>query len=252
MILGLLFLIVTGNLQSLSFLNSSIILVTSIAMGFYWDSKRENFFWRGFITSITLGPVIAFIIGYLIDRVSFRIDGHKKPGSYTELMLAAESAKPDIINNIILGGAKVNKKTVTTKRNALMIAAESNKYYQVCELLIKAGTNIDEKDKDGMTALMWAAKSNNNHKVCRILIDAGANVNEQNNDGVTALMFAAKFNPNPKVIKTLLQSGANPRILDKNDSSVFDHAYQLPNKQFIDSEVYEQLRRVTLATPKIS
>jgi len=32
---------------------------------------------------------------------------------------------------------------------------------------------------------------------------------------------------------------------------VFDYAYMLPNRLLLDSEVYDQLRKVTLVTPEV-
>ena len=66
--------------------------------------------------------------------------------------------------------------------------------FDVVSALLRAGANVDAKDKKGRTALMYAAAMNPNPKVAAALLDAGADVDERNKDGSTALMAAAANN----------------------------------------------------------
>ena len=70
-----------------------------------------------------------------------------------------------------------------------LIAASSEGHDMVVSLLLKAGANVNAKDKDGTCALM-AAAARGHLPIVKILITNGANVNEQNQDGHSALMFA--------------------------------------------------------------
>lgn len=228
----------------------NLIILTGLSFltAYYWESKREAYFWRGFIVSVIFSPFAAAAIGWSFDR--FDILGKKSEGAVlNELMMAAVEAKPNIIQNIIAGGANPQQKT-PSKRTALMIAAESNPYPQVCTILCQAGTDVDSRDREGKTALMYAAMNNDNHHITEAIIKEGADPNIQDNQGATALMYAAYNNPEPKVIDVLLQAGANPKILDNDGSSVFDYAYKIPNKPILESAVLTKLRRVTLATLK--
>ncbi len=59
------------------------------------------------------------------------------------------------------------------------------------ELLLKAGANINAKDKAGMTALHQAVSSNiENLRVVELLVEAGVNVLEKNENKQTALDIA--------------------------------------------------------------
>jgi len=218
-----------------------------VIVGYYWESKRVDYFWRGLVCSLLFSPFIGVVLGFSFDRISF---GSSKqiPSPLNNLMLAAVNQKPEIIMNLVSAGERVNQRTLS-KRTPLMIAAESNRYSQVCEYLIKAGAKVNDCDKQGVTPLMWAAKENDYEEVCRVLIKQGAEVNARDKQGITPLMFAAYSNPNPKVIEVLLEAGANPKILDNEGKSVFDYAHKLPNQVFLDSEVYVRLRRVTIITP---
>ena len=59
------------------------------------------------------------------------------------------------------------------------------------ELLLRAGTSVDNKDKEGMTPLMFAAW-NGREAAVEILIRAQAKVDAVDANGSTALMLAAE------------------------------------------------------------
>ncbi len=130
----------------------------SLIIAYYWESKREAYFWKGFVVSMTFSPFTGIIIGWSFDRLDLL--GKKSEGAVlNELMMAAVEAKPNILENIIAGGANPQQKT-PSKRTALMIAAESNPYPDSCRVLWKAGTDVNGQDREGKTALMYAAINN--------------------------------------------------------------------------------------------
>ena len=67
---------------------------------------------------------------------------------------------------------------------------------------IKAGVNVNAKDKNGVTALMFAAGLNENPAVITALIKAGADVKAEDKNGWTALDYARVIN-NTAAIKCL-------------------------------------------------
>ena len=87
---------------------------------------------------------------------------------------------------------------------------------QQVEEAIKAGANVNAKDKHGRTALMQAVINTKNPEVITELIKAGADVNAKSNTGVTALMRAAGSRPNPEVIAELIKAGANVNAKSEN------------------------------------
>ena len=77
------------------------------------------------------------------------------------------------------------------------------------EAAIKAGADVNEKDKFGVAPLMWIAQFQDNGVVLNALIRAGADVNAKSgDDGMTPLMFAA-VNPYLEVTSALLAAGAD-------------------------------------------
>ena len=70
-----------------------------------------------------------------------------------------------------------------------LIAACSEGHKEVVDLLIKAGADVNAKDKDATNALM-AAAARGQKDVVQSLLNAKCDINAQNSDGHTALMFA--------------------------------------------------------------
>ena len=99
--------------------------------------------------------------------------------------------------------------------SALFKAAPSGTAADICAA-IKAGADVNVRDKDGATALMLAAKNNTNPDVVKALLAAGADVNMRDSKyGVTALMAAAEDNTNPDVVKALLATVADVNARDE-------------------------------------
>ena len=109
------------------------------------------------------------------------------------------------------------------QKTALMFAVEESTRYSdeeyylddttetrnmeaVAGLLLKAGANINAKDKYGNTVLFLCERPS----VTSILLNAGANVNAEDQDKRTPLMFAK----NSEVARILLAAGANINAKD--------------------------------------
>lgn len=78
--------------------------------------------------------------------------------------------------------------------------------------LVKAGADVNRRDKDGTTPLMLAVQKEINADVIEALIKNGADVNARDNYGWTPLMLAAQQNRNPEITKLLLDAGADANI----------------------------------------
>jgi ankyrin repeat protein len=88
------------------------------------------------------------------------------------------------------------------------------------QALIKAGADVNAKDKDGVTPLMLAAQNSRDPQIVRALIRAGADVNakdeiqvdegDRDDCGMTPLMLAAGANT-AEVVNILIRAGADVR-----------------------------------------
>jgi hypothetical protein len=66
------------------------------------------------------------------------------------------------------------KKQIIVEVVSLMLAAARNRKSEVTTALLKAGSNIEARDSNGMTQLMHAAKNSQNLEVVTIPLKAGA------------------------------------------------------------------------------
>jgi ankyrin repeat protein len=80
-------------------------------------------------------------------------------------------------------------------------------YFELIELLIANGADVNAKGFGGMTAL-GAATSFDNTEAIKLLIEKGADVNAKDNNGQTALFYATTFD-NAEAIRLLIDNGAN-------------------------------------------
>jgi len=118
----------------------------------------------------------------------------------------------------------------------------------ICGVLViyafNAGITPRHNPFEGTTKLMWEAKENSDPKVIIDLIKAGADVNARNKMGWTALMWAARFNPNPEVITTLLDLGSDPKAYDNYGMMPIDLANI--NRELENIEAFRKLEEMTV------
>lgn len=142
----------------------------------------------------------------------------------TALLTAILSCNDDVVKLLINAGANVNASDHFTGKTALIQAVITSRraVKKIVPQLIKAGADINARDKEGNTALISTVrngyfsrrqlvKGDHNTPVNNIaisqLIKAGADINIADKDGNTALIWAIKCKHNGDV-KQLLKAGA--------------------------------------------
>ncbi len=90
------------------------------------------------------------------------------------------------------------------------------------QTLIKAGVNINQKNKQGISPLIQAILSGKN-EIVKLLLELGADPNAANPLGRTPLMLAAMENK-AYLVKILLQHKADPMIKDNEGRTAMDIA----------------------------
>ena len=81
--------------------------------------------------------------------------------------------------------------------------------YEIVEVLVNYGANIDARDAWDASPLHYAAGGNMDPRVVKLLLEGGASVDAQNKDGWTPLHIAASFNSNPAISELLIDYGAD-------------------------------------------
>lgn len=96
--------------------------------------------------------------------------------------------KKDIkcVRELLANGVDVNIREQTMGSTPLIVACSLEGTYEIIELLIAKGADVNVKGSYGYTALMWAAE--NSHKTVELLLKNGADVNVKGVDGMTAFI----------------------------------------------------------------
>lgn len=110
----------------------------------------------------------------------------------------------------------INYQDPSAEMTPLQMAVSKNNV-KICKLLIKAGANLELKNKLNNTPLMTAIYDMD-FELIKLLVDSGANPNSKNGlrEDLTPLMFAASAGNN-RIVKLLLKAGADLEILGKDN-----------------------------------
>ena len=134
----------------------------------------------------------------------------------TLLFMAVLGSQVEMIRKLLRAGANVNTRD-KEGQTALLAALDSPLTVPgitelVVQLLLDAGADIHAPDNYGRTALHVAAE-NSNSSIIHLLLDAGADIHAPDKDGRTALHVAAE-NRNSSIIHLLLDAGADIEAKD--------------------------------------
>lgn len=148
-------------------------------------------------------------------------DVNKLNSSYsrTPLELAVWRGNIDIAKQLIIHGAKIHKGDFgsrTDNETYLMLATRNGKFDMI-QLLVECGENVNARNKRGYTALHYAI-SLGRYDVVDYLINNNAEVNMLDHNGMTPLMIAASAYPDENmlnIVKLLLINGADSSKTNK-------------------------------------
>jgi hypothetical protein len=116
-----------------------------------------------------------------------------------------EEVSRAIIDMLLELGADPNHKDGTSGRTPLSIAAETGRG-QAVALLLEAGANINDRDKEGKSALHYASIKGHVEVVKRLLQDKDIHINASDEQSCTALIYAAAHK-HTRVIELIVDSG---------------------------------------------
>jgi uncharacterized protein len=132
-----------------------------------------------------------------------------EPDGTTPLHWAAHEGNAAKVDALIRAGADVNARNRFGSTPLYEAALEGNT--EIIRKLLKAKADPNSANAGGMTALMIVARTSN-AAAAEALIKAGAEVNaKEPTRGQTALIFAAAQSQ-PEVVRVLMKAGADPEI----------------------------------------
>ena len=125
-------------------------------------------------------------------------------GTCRDIHEASKKGDKVEVERFIRAGVDVNKKDKKGEL-ALRLAAQGG-HTDIVKLLLDNGANIDEKGPGG-TAVQKAAAEGHIDTV-KLFLNQGANIHEKNDQGLTPIYWASRCN-HTEIVKLLLKHGAN-------------------------------------------
>jgi len=132
------------------------------------------------------------------------------------MIAAARSGDATRLRMELANGTDVDSVDPTSSRTALHWAAAEGQF-EIAEVLLEAGADLNAIDRVGMGPLAMAAKGGHPTLV-ETLLGAGANVNMRDAAGGSPLLWAAGLG-NSETVEVLLANGAEVNIADVNGLS---------------------------------
>lgn len=169
-------------------------------------------------TIVFFGVVlVSVVIGYYLhtmDEWDFRF--------------AAEHGGIEKVRELSTAGVNIDASEPITGRTALMYASKAG-HWEVIEILVKRGADIEKTNYRGATALHIAAQFGHIQPV-KVLLDAGAEVDAVNRLGTTALMLST-IEGHGELVKQIVKYGADiyRKNLDGKTAWMYAYEYQREN-----------------------
>ena len=140
-------------------------------------------------------------VSKLINQSSNLINSFSTDG-FTPLGLASFFGHIDIVKSLLSKGANPNIAANNQFQVAPIHSACAISNYEIAEILIKNGADVNAKQMRGVTPLHSAAH-NGQTKLAKLLIDNGADINAKMDNGQTPLFMAEEksFNETAQLIK---------------------------------------------------
>ena len=121
----------------------------------------------------------------------------------TPLIVAASKGCMAVVQKLLQLGVNVN-----IEGGKALQAAANGQNWQIVELLVQSGANVNFNDKSGGNALQAAAVYDN-YQIVKLLLESGADANSGNGGNHSNALQAAFAGENRQIVELLLLSGAN-------------------------------------------
>jgi len=147
-------------------------------------------------------------------------------------LYAAEQKQETLLEMVAKGqpaevAALVEKKNTNLEqrdsmgRTPLLLSVADNRY-DLTEILVAAGADVNSRDQAGQTPLLYALKSRN-REIIDLLLNNGANMELRDASGDTALIYASKSS-DEEMVALLLDKGVDTENGDNDDWTPLHYA----------------------------
>ncbi|WP_373531832.1 ankyrin repeat domain-containing protein [Vampirovibrio sp.] len=151
--------------------------------------------------------------------------------------------KPEMVHELLVGGANPDQKSANYGFSPLMLAIRLQDFETV-NTLINLGANCNSVDKTGSTALHYAVTWGGLNLVNQLLANH-ASANVHNDRGKTALHIAIQKNQ-PAIIRRLLQVRGTINAVDNQQNTVLHFAAVQTNPEILKMLLQEGIKNSLL------
>jgi len=200
----------------------------------------------------------------ILLALTFSVGGFAVEYNSPELVQAVSARDHDRVRQLVSDGLQFSERPAPRQRTPLFIAAQNNDF-DMLEVLLKAGADINERTRSGASLLMVSAYAGSPERVAfllrhgaephlrdrrhgatalmdasilgkvenaRLLLDAGVDPNVQTKAGRSALSIAISEG-HEDLVRLLLEHGADPNLSSGLNSSLIAGAVREQNKTFV-------------------
>ena len=146
-----------------------------------------------------------------------------KHGCNILVYAAMRAETPDVIKFLIDKGLSVNFNDFNGRSLAHFAAMNQNP--EIMQILIDYGVAFDKEDNDYNTTPLEVAAQFGSPEVCELLIKAGSRINYKDKAGFSPIIFST-FNANIDVFNVLVKYGADVNVEDNKKRSLLYHAFE--------------------------
>jgi ankyrin repeat protein len=184
--------------------------------------------------SLSLALFLCLIAGGCKNKEDYRKEIERRGMIYSadSFLSEVEADNTERAELFLKAGMNINVRD-KDGNTALMLASMTGDP-EIFNLLIGKGADINARSASGYTALMYLS-SRGDTATAKLLLKKGADVNSRSNDGDTALMLAS-LNGNFEAAKLLVESGADVNARNNKGNTALKYS-------FLDSRLEELLRK---------
>lgn len=159
------------------------------------------------------------MVRFLVEELHCDLN-EKNCHGWTTLFAAVNKNGCDLLRYLLEHGVDIDV-VDREKRSILMLVLwahlASGEYLEKLKILLAYGADVKMRDKKGRNVLFYALK-HGDPEIVELLLNAGVNINEADRDGITPLMLAFG-----SLFDQLLARGADPHAKDKKGRTVAIH-----------------------------
>ena len=196
-----------------------------------FDSLLDDIKWADFHSFKDGDEYRRFVRKTLIDILDDLVASHSDTAknerfsdvwTSTNQQLLTASYKGDInkVRELINKNSDIIETTDENLMTPLLYACQEGKY-DIAELLLAKGANIEAENYEKATPLLIASRSGHND-IVELLLEKDANVNSKTSSNNTPLTSAMR-NGNVVISKKLLERGADISIINSNKKICLDY-----------------------------